>query len=250
MSEWLALSPGLAGFAVCACFIAGAIRGFAGFGLSALAMAMLAAFIPPVQLIPVFWFLEMSASVLLMKGGWADADRRMAVTLFVTSSLALPIGLLISLGIDPTLSKTVALVALILLALAQLSRVRLPLFQARSGAAVTGVAAGLVTGVAGAGGMVIALFTLARELPARMMRGTLNIYLLGAGFLGLVTHLAVGTMTQEAATRGAILIVPTLAGVLIGRALFVPRWERYYKPICLILLMGLATSGLMRLALT
>ena len=248
MSDWLFMSPGLAWFAVCACFTAGAIRGFAGFGLSALAMAMLAAFVPPVQLIPVFWFLEMSASLLLMKGGWADADRRMAMTLFVTSSLALPAGLLISLGIDATLSKTIALSVLILFAVAQLAHVRLPLFEARSGAAVTGVTAGLVTGVAGAGGMVIELFTLARDLPARMMRGTLNIYLLGAGFLGLVTHLAVGTMTHEAVTRGLVLTVPTLLGVVLGRALFVPRWERFYKPICLVLLTGLAGASLVRLA--
>jgi uncharacterized membrane protein YfcA len=97
--------------------------------------------------------------------------------------------------------------------------------------------------------MFLALYTLARDLPARVMRGTLNIYLLGAGVLGLVTHLAVGTMTGQAATRGAILAVPTLIGVFAGRALFVPRYERFYKPACLTLLIALAAASLARLAL-
>ncbi|SFI22201.1 sulfite exporter TauE/SafE family protein [Jannaschia pohangensis] len=249
MADLLGLSPGVAWFAVAACFLAGAIRGFAGFGLSALAMAMLATVIPPIQLIPVFWFLEMSSSLLLMKGGWADADRSIAVTLGITSAIGLPAGLLLSLAIPATTSKTVALSVLIVLALAQLSRLKLPLLATRPGLWGTGLGAGLITGLSGAGGMFIALYTLARQLPARTMRGTLNIYLLGAGTLGLATHLIVGTMTGTAATRGLVLIVPTLIGVFAGRALFVPRYERYYKPLCLTLLIGLAAASLVRLAL-
>jgi uncharacterized membrane protein YfcA len=249
VSTLLSLPPGLAIFAALACFLAGAVRGFAGFGLSAMAMAMLAAFIPPIQLIPAFWFLEMSASLILMRGGWADADRPTALTLILASSLGLPLGLLVSLALDPVVSKTAALLLLITLALMQLSRLRLPVLATRPGTAATGLSAGIITGIAGAGGMLIALYALARDIPARRMRGTLNIYMLGAGLIGLATHLVIGTMTPETATRGLALILPTLAGVFVGQALFTPRWERWYRPACLLLLAGLATSGLLRLAL-
>ena len=249
MSDLLALPPATAWLAVAACMLAGAIRGFAGFGLSALVVAILAPAVPPVELVPALWFLEMAASLALMRGGWADADRPAAVTLTVAAGLALPVGLGVSLALAPTVSKTAALLALVALAAAQLARLRLPALATRPGTAATGVAAGLVTGVAGAGGMVIALYALARDLPARTMRGTLNIYLLGAGVLGLAAHVVVGTMTATAATRGIALAVPALAGVAIGRALFTPRWERYYKPACLTLLIGLAAAGLARLAL-
>ncbi|MEL6585124.1 MAG: TSUP family transporter [Pseudomonadota bacterium] len=252
MSDLLAtlgVTPGLALFACAACFAAGAIRGFAGFGLSALAMALLASVVPPVQLIPVFWFLEFSSSLLLMKGGWADADRSIAVALGLTSAIGLPLGLLLSLSIPAGLSKTVALTVLIVLAIAQLSKLRLPALATKPGLWGTGLGAGIVTGVSGAGGMVIALYALARQLPARTMRGTLNIYLLGAGLLGLATHLIVGTMTGTAIARGLVLILPTLAGVYAGRALFIPKYERFYKPACLTLLIGLAFASLARLAL-
>lgn len=249
IADLLALPPAVAWLAVAACVVAGAIRGFAGFGLSALAMAMLAAFIPPVQLIPVFWFLEMSASLMLMRGGWADADRPAALLLILGAGMGLPIGLTISFAIDAEVSKAVALGLLIALAVAQLARLRVPALATRPGTLGTGVGAGIVTGLSGAGGMLVALYAMARDLPARTMRGTLNIMLLGAGAFGLVTFLVSGAMTAQAATRGAVLIVPTLVGVALGRALFTPRWEPYYKPVCLTLLIGLAAAGLARLAL-
>ena len=247
LAAYMQLSQGVAVFALLAGFCAGLIRGFAGFGLSALAMAMLAAFIPPIQLIPVFWFLEMTGSLVLMRGGWADANRAIAIPLILSSALALPFGLLISLTLDASISKAVALTALIVLALLQLSRVRLPLLATTGGTYTAGAAAGVITGLAGAGGMFIALYTLARDLPARMMRGTLNIYLLGAGVLGLVTHFAIGTMDSTAMARAYVLIPVTLCGVFLGRAAFTPRWEPYYRPVCLILLLGLASAGLIRL---
>ena len=41
LADLLGLSPGLAAFTIAACVLAGAVRGFSGFGLSALAMAIL-----------------------------------------------------------------------------------------------------------------------------------------------------------------------------------------------------------------
>lgn len=249
MSALLDLTPGLAWLTVTACFLAGMIRGFAGFGLSALAMAILAAFIPPIELIPVFWFLEMSASLILMKGGWADADRPTAVTLVLAAGIGLPLGLLMTLAIESDLSKTVALCLLILMAALQLARIRIPFLATRPGTAATGFGAGIITGLAGAGGLFVALYTLVRDLPARTMRGTLNVYILGGGLVGIVTHLIIGTMDATAVTRGLILTIPALAGVFAGQALFTPRWEGYYKPVCLTLLIGLAAAGLIRLGL-
>lgn len=248
MTDLLALPPSLAWIAIAACLTAGAVRGFAGFGLSAVAMAILASFIPPIELIPVFWVLEMAASLILMKGGWADADREIALTLGLTAAIGLPIALIANQNLDTVISKPIALGLILALAATQLMRLRIPGLATRTGTITTGLGAGLVTGFSGAGGMFIALYSLARDLPARVMRGTLNIYLLFAGVFGLLTHLAVGTMTTEAVTRGAVLVVPTLAGVFLGRLLFIPRYESAYKPACLTLLIMLAIASLLRFA--
>jgi uncharacterized membrane protein YfcA len=55
-----------------------------------------------------------------------------------------------------------------------------------------------------------------------------------------------GVMTSTAAL-GALTLVPvTLLGVWLGAKLFIPRWEPYYKPFCLCLLIGLAALSLLR----
>ncbi|PTX54831.1 hypothetical protein C8N43_3652 [Litoreibacter ponti] len=227
-------------------FVASMVRGFSGFGLSAVVMAAAVFILPPLALIPMLWFLEMAGSLAMFKGGMADADMPTAKGLIIGSAVGLPFGLLLTMQLPVEASKVVALSLLIILAVSQLAKLKLPFLATRVGTYGTGFGAGIITGLAGAGGMFIALYTLARNLPARTMRGTLSIYLLGAGLLGLITHLAIGTMDHTAIARGLFFIIPTLLGLYAGRALFVPRLEPFYKPFCLTLLLGLASLGLIR----
>lgn len=227
-------------------FLAAMVRGFSGFGLSAVVMASAIFILPPIALIPMLWFLEMAGSLAMFKGGLQDADRPTAKGLIIGSGLGLPIGLLLNLQLPTDTSKALALTILIVLALSQLFKMRLPFLATSAGTYGAGLGAGIITGFSGAGGMFIALYMLSRQLDPRTMRGTLSIYLLGAGILGLTTHLVIGTMDQTAVARGLFFIIPTLVGLYAGRALFIPRLEPYYKPFCLTLLLGLASLGLIR----
>ena len=227
-------------------FAAALVRGFTGFGLSAVVMALAVFILPPIQLIPMLWFLEMAGSIAMFKGGLADADRPSALRLIIGSAIGLPIGLLITLQLAPETSKALALTLILILAATQLFKLRMPALASPMGTLATGICAGAVTGFAGAGGMIIALYALARNLPSRTMRGTLSLYLFGAGAVGIATHLTIGTMDTTAVARGVYFIIPTLIGLYLGRALFLPRLEPFYKPVCLTLLMGLASLGLFR----
>ena len=73
-------------------FTAGLVRGFSGFALSAMVMASAVLILPPVELIPICWWLEMSASLLMARGGWRDADRGVVKGLVIGSALGLPLG--------------------------------------------------------------------------------------------------------------------------------------------------------------
>ena len=58
------------------CFFAGLIRGFSGFGLSAFVMSLALTIIPPIELIPVCWWMEFVASVFMIKNGWKESDKK------------------------------------------------------------------------------------------------------------------------------------------------------------------------------
>jgi len=149
----------------------------------------------------------------------------------------------------PATSKTLALCILLGLAALQLARIRIPLYATPAGPYAAGFGGGMATGLAGLGGMFIAVYVLSRGIPARQMRGTMNIFMLGAPALGLIAPLSLGTMDQTAIGRGVIFMLFSLVGAFVGQALFTPKYERFYKPVCLTLLIGLALFGLLRLSL-
>jgi len=227
-------------------FVAGLVRGFTGFALSALVMASAASFIAPILLIPILWFQEMAASLLMARGGWRDADRMRAGLLVVGNFLGWPLGLWLTVTLPVATSSRIALVIILLLALLQLLKVNIPALASRTGAVVTGFVAGIAAGLAHVGGMVVALYVLSQDDNARAMRATLVLYLFVGSFGSLVYLIGFGVMTLTAALGGLLLVPATLLGVWLGAKLFTPRWEPYYKPFCLCLLIGLATVSLLR----
>ena len=229
------------------CFAAGLVRGFSGFALSAVVMAVAVLILPPVELIPMLWWLEMTASLMMVRGGWRDADRNVVLGLVIGSAVGAPLGLALTTTLPVETSKLIALALIIVLAATQLARVRIAFLATRPGLYAAGLAAGVVTGLAHIGGMVVALYVLSQQTPARQMRAALVLFLFLSALVSLATFLAFGVMDARAVSRGLVLAVPTAFGVLMGKMLFTQRWEPFYKPFCLTLLILLAATGLVRL---
>lgn len=249
MFEALSLTPFevtvLAGLA----FLAGLVRGFAGFALSAVMMATAVVILPPVALIPVLWVLEAVASVIMVRGGLRDVDRSIATGLVLGSAVGAPIGWALTVSISVMTSSMLALALVIGLAALQLSRVRLAFLATKPGLYGSGVLAGIASGLAGVGGMIVALYALSQDKPARVIRATLVIFLVFTAFFSAVTMVAFGVFTGVSILRGLVLAGPVAVGVILGQRLFNPRFEPYYKPACLTLLILLASLALIRVSL-
>ena len=230
--------------------LAGIVRGFSGFALSAIVMASAATFIPPVQLIPICFWLELCASVLMARGGWKEADRGTVMGLVIGSAIGTPIGLMLTTNIPVETSKLIVLILVIVLATVQLAKVRIAFLATKAGLYTSGLAAGIATGLASVGGMVVALYVLSQDAPARKMRAALVLFLFISSATSMIYLIYFEVMTMTAIKRAAIYALPTFAGVVIGQRLFTPKFEPYYRPFCLTLLTGLAVAGLIRTALT
>jgi hypothetical protein len=226
--------------------LAGIVRGFSGFALSAMVMATAIVILPPVALIPMLWWLEMSASLLMLKGGWAGADKAMTYGLAGGSFIGWPIGLTLTVALPVALSKTVALAVIVALAATLLAKIRMPFLATKAGLYGSGVLAGIASGLASVGGMVVAVYVLAAQSPAATMRASLVLYLFLTSVISLVTLFAFGLVSTTSVSRGLIFAIPTMIGVMLGQQFFTERLSQYYRPVCLILLIGLASLGLIR----
>ena len=225
MLEALNLTQSEAGWLALICFGAGLVRGFSGFALSAVVMAVAVLILPPLELIPILWWLEMTASVMMVRGGWRDAERTVVLGLVIGSALGAPLGVWLTTTLPVETSKLVALAIIIALAMTQLARIRIAFLATRPGLYAAGLTAGVVTGLAHVGGMVVALYVLSQQAPARRMRAALVLFLFLASLTSMITFLAFGVMNAQATLRGFAFALPTAAGVFFGQALFTQKWE-------------------------
>ncbi len=241
-----AFPPGTTGTIIGFALLAGIVRGFTGFALSAVMFAGVVTIIPPVQLIPITFMLEGIASIIMFRGGIKDADMNIVWGLVITSTIGVPIGLYVTTSIDPEISKLASLGVILVLTLAQLFQVRISGLASRPGLYASGLVAGFITGISSVGGMVVALYVLAQQTAARRMRAALVMYLFIGMFTSLVYLSLYGILNFTALWRGVVLTPFLLSGVLLGTYLFRPSLEKFYKLTCLVLLVALCAVGLMR----
>lgn len=232
--------------AAVAVFAAGLVRGFAGFALSAVMMASLVVLIPPVSLIPVCFLLEGIASLVMLRGGVAHADKRIAWGLALTSAVGVPIGLYATNSFEADFSKSLALIVLLLLTAAQLLKFRPRFLATPAGLYSSGLTAGIATGLASVGGMVVALYVLSSDVDARRMRASLVLYL-ALGMFSSGFYLFYFEMLNPLAMWRALALAPImLFGLACGTLLFRPSLIHLYKLSCLVLLSTLCLLALLR----
>ena len=133
MLDALSLTINEVGFLAAVAFCAGLVRGFSGFALSALFMSLSVLLLPPIALLPVCWVMETVASAILVRGGWKEADRGMALGLIAGVLFGMPIGLTVTGWLPENDSRLVALLLIIILASLQLARIRIQALASKPG---------------------------------------------------------------------------------------------------------------------
>ena len=229
------------------CFFAGLIRGFSGFGLSAFVMSLALTIIPPIELIPVCWWMEFVASVFMIRNGWKDSDKKISVILWLGAVFGLPVGIALTTILDFQTSKIVALVLILILALILLKNFKIQFLSTSVGTISSGVFAGVATGLASIGGMIVAIYVLASQNSARRVRASIVLYIFLNSVTTCIFLILFDVMDHKAFERGILLAVPSSIGVVLGSILFMQKLEKYYRPFSLGLLISFSLVGLIRL---
>ena len=229
------------------CFFAGLIRGFSGFGLSAFVMSLALTIIPPIELIPVCWWMEFVASVFMVRNGWKDSEKKISIILWLGAIFGLPIGLSLTTILDFKTSKILALVLILILALILLRNFKIQFLSTSVGTISSGVFAGVATGLASIGGMIVAIYVLASQNSARRVRASIVLYIFLNSVTTFIFLILFDVMDHKAFVRGVLLAVPSSIGVVLGSILFMQKLEKYYRPFSLGLLISFSLVGLIRL---
>jgi len=258
LTEWLSwlwpASPALLALSLLVGVGAGAVRGFAGFGFSALVVAGLSPFVAPGPVVAAVLALEAVASLGVARQVAPSVDRPWLRSLLIGNALCIPIGLaaLAFLPVGPMRM----LVSGVLLS----GAVALRLMDGRSFAAslwlrgVAGVASGLLNGLAASGGVAAAMLMAATHPVPDRLRATMITFLLWVSLYALAwaAVITIGGGSGASALLGidslrwALVLWPAmLLGMRLGQHAFGRSNPGRYRRFVLNLLMVIAGLGLL-----
>lgn len=220
-------------------FAAGVVRGFAGFGFSALCVAGLSLFASPAQVVPPVFVLEVLASLTLLRGALKDTDWPWLSWLALGNALFIPLGVVL-LAYLPEMPLRLLIGALLLLAAAALrSGVQLALAPTRTLRLATGLVSGFVNGVAAIGGIAVAVLLSTAQIAPAAMRATMimlflftDLYALAWAGLVSVGNTAAPPLLGAQTLSWALWLAPAmLAGIWVGQRSFAgvspPQFRRH-----------------------
>ena len=235
-------------------FAAGIVRGFAGFGFSALCVAGLSLFASPAQVVPPIFVLEVLASLTLLRGAIKDADWPWLSWLALGNALFIPLGVALLAYVPETPLRLLIGALLLLAAVLLRSGFSLALAPTRGVRLVTGLVSGFVNGVAAIGGIAVAVLLSTAQMAPAAMRATMivlflftDLYALAwAGIVSAGRDTGVELLGAEA-LRWALWLAPAmLLGIWVGQRSFAGVAPAQFRRQVLNLLIVIATASVVR----
>jgi uncharacterized protein len=209
-----------AAYVVVCVFGAAFVRGYSGFGFSLLAITSLSLLLPPAEIIPPIFMMEVLASVSLLPGIWKDIHWRALGLLSLGCLIATPIGVWLLVAI-PTAPMKIGLSIVVLVAVVILARgYARQTMPNRVETVATGAVSGLLNGALGIGGPPVIIFFFNSPAGAAMSRASLIAYFIGTDTIGLGFLASEGLVTLNAFYALLLMTPALLIGQWVGARSF------------------------------
>ncbi|KZD11945.1 sulfite exporter TauE/SafE family protein [Oceanibaculum pacificum] len=224
------------------------VRAFTGFGFALLAIPILVFFLPPAQVVPFIFILEIAISLTLLPKLWREVDLRGLRWLLPGAVIATPFGGILLLALSAESLRLA--IGLVVLAAALLMWRGLS-FKSTPGpgaALATGAFSGLLNGAAGIPGPPVVLFYLSTPAGAAVSRASLIAYFFVTDAMGLAVAGYNGLVDGET-LRWTLWLTPAmLLGSVIGQAAFSRADPALFRRIVLLVLLLTGLAGAIKAA--
>jgi hypothetical protein len=248
------LAPATLAYSLCVVFAAGIVRGFAGFGFSAITVAGMSLVVSPALVVPAIFMLEVLASLSQLRGIARDIDMPWLSWLMLGNLICIPVGVALLAWLPETPLRL--LIGALLMSAALLLRggAHVTLVPTRGVRLSAGLASGFINGVAAIGGIAIAVLLSTAKMAPATLRATLIALLLFSDVVSLAcaalmpssVH-ASGNLLGPDTLKWALWLAPAmLAGIWYGQRSFKGVSPEQFRKHVLNLLIALATVSVVR----
>jgi uncharacterized membrane protein YfcA len=221
-------------------FAAAIVRGYSGFGFSLLAITPLSLILPPTEVIPPIFMMEVAASLSLLPGIWKDIHWRSLGLLGAGCLVGTPVGVWFLASV-PAAPMKIVLASAVLVAVGLLwsgyTRKTMPCAVETI---ATGGLSGLLNGAVGIGGPPIVVFFFNSPAGIAVGRASLIAFFIATDTMALGFLATEGLVTSEGFYRFLAFVPALLAGQWIGARSFKTANPIAFRRWILILLVMLA----------
>jgi uncharacterized membrane protein YfcA len=227
-------------------FIAGIVRGCIGFGFSALVVASGSLFIHPALIVPMLVLLELAASLHMLPGVWRDTAWRLLLFMSLGVMVTTPVGVYV-LSIAP--QQTLRLIlSLSILVMAVVLANGYAYRGALNRPVLIGVGSisGLFNGMAGIGGMPVAIFLASAKLSVNRIRASMVVFLFMTEIVFLFSGIVGGVYSKMIVASFGAALLPMVVGIALGARLYGRLDDVVLRRFILVVLVLLAVVGVAR----
>lgn len=244
----LDLSPFGLAWMVLAILVAGFVRGYSGFGFSALTIAASSLVTNPLQFVAVVVIWETAMTGQILRGIGKDIDWRRVLSLMAGAAVGLPIGLWALTSIPDHWARAVISGYVLFMCLVLMRGWRIG-HEVGTGAHVAaGVASGLAN-APGMGGLPVAAFFAAQSMSPAVFRATLVAYFPLLDLYSAPVYWWHGMVTWDTVKVSVIGLPLVIFANWLGSRHFLKTDPQDFRRFAILLLAGLAGLGLVKAVL-
>ena len=224
--------------------VAGAVRGFSGFGTAMVYLPVAGQFLSPFEALTTLMIMDLVGPLPNIPKAIRTSHRGDVLRLSLGALVAVPFGVLVLGLIAPEVFRYgVSLISLILLILLIAGIRYHGVLRARM-VYGTGALGGILAGSVGLPGPPVIMLYMASAHPAAVIRANIMVYLLLVDLIMIMVLYLNGYLVATAVFLGAVLALPYLVGNVLGGYLFAPGYERIYRAVAYIIIAISALNGL------
>lgn len=233
------MEPGLIVLVVLVVLLASTAQTASGFGFALIAVPLLVTVLSVRDAVAITSLLALLSSLLLARITWADAPRRMILTMLAASFAGMPVGLAVLLLAPGDVLRVIVGAASIAMALLLATDRSLGGGGARS-EALAGAISGVLNTSTGMNGPPVVLYLQHRRLPPLRFRAGLSMFFSVSGVVSLTLLASFGVVGLRALSLSAWALPSVLLGHVIGHRIAGYAGDETFRRMVLALLCGTA----------
>ena len=228
-------------------FIASIIRGFNGFGFSAICISGFSFILPAIEIVPIILALEVVISIFMAPYIWNNIDWNFVLKLLLGIIISSPIGLFLLKYLPQDITHLTVCILVIFFSILLMKGYENKKINNNYGKFFTGIISGTLNGLTTLGGMPVALFLLITGIQPAVIRGSLAALFFLTDIYAFLLSFFLGIVDMTTIYRVVPLIIILPLGVFIGDKFFVKSKEATYRKVVFYFLIIISIFGVFRI---